>query len=247
MSGLFEYRRAVPVMLILMLLSMAFAVDSAARQVPQATTRAGYAIRDMAVHLRQTSDELTRMARLYAITGDPLYREYFQEILDIRNGEAPRPEGYFDIPYWDIVLASGERPTGDGETASLRGLIEDYNPPADEMALLAESEDQSNALAVLEQEVFEAVAAQVEAGGGDYVLEGDALTAMLRLHDAEYHDAKGNIMAPLIEIAALRRSRLRDLRDHSNEVLEQGRNFSGITLALAFLLGAGALVKARRS
>ncbi len=72
------------------------------------------AAREFSDSLRQTSDDLTRMARLYAVTGEARYREYFDEILDIRNGIAPRPPGYFDLPYRDIVLDTGEKPAGEG-------------------------------------------------------------------------------------------------------------------------------------
>ena len=65
-----------------------------------------YSAQQLADSLRQTSDDLTRMVRLYAMTGDPVYRDYFDEILAIRNGDAPRPVNYFNIPYWDVVLAN---------------------------------------------------------------------------------------------------------------------------------------------
>ena len=45
----------------------------------------------LADELRQTSDDLTRMARLYVATGNPIYKDYYQEILDVRDGKAPRP------------------------------------------------------------------------------------------------------------------------------------------------------------
>jgi hypothetical protein len=53
----------------------------------------------LADELRQSSDDLTRMVRTYSITGDPIYKEYFQQILDIRNGISPRPENYSGI-FW---------------------------------------------------------------------------------------------------------------------------------------------------
>ncbi len=40
-------------------------------------------------HLRQTSDDLTRMARSYVVTGDEKFERYFNEILMIRNGALP--------------------------------------------------------------------------------------------------------------------------------------------------------------
>ena len=52
--------------------------------------------------LRQSSDDLTRYVRTYALTGDPIYETYYWEILDIRNGKKERPESYEKI-YWDLV------------------------------------------------------------------------------------------------------------------------------------------------
>ena len=43
------------------------------------------------------------MARTYVLTGDPAYKKYYQEILDIRDGRQARPEQYEDI-YWDLVF-----------------------------------------------------------------------------------------------------------------------------------------------
>ena len=47
-----------------------------------------YASYQLVDELRQSSDDLTRMARTYVVTGDPIYEEYFRQILAIRNGEA---------------------------------------------------------------------------------------------------------------------------------------------------------------
>ena len=55
------------------------------------------------------------MVRLYVATGDPRYRAYYEEILAIRAGTAPRPRGY-DSSFWDRVLAEG------------KGFVE-YGPP----------------------------------------------------------------------------------------------------------------------
>ena len=77
----------------------------------------------LADELRQSSDDLTRMVRTYAVTSDPRYVHYFNEILDIRNGEAPRPENYHSI-YWDFVVATHERPGAFTDPVPLRTLID---------------------------------------------------------------------------------------------------------------------------
>ena len=76
----------------------------------------------LADELRQSSDDLTRMARAYVATGNSEFEREYWAILDIRNGKIPRPVDYNRI-YWDFVIATGEKPRPDGETISLRDLM----------------------------------------------------------------------------------------------------------------------------
>lgn len=55
----------------------------------------------LADELRQSSDDLTRMARTYVITGNSMYEEQYKTVLAIRNGELPRPKRYNGI-FWDF-------------------------------------------------------------------------------------------------------------------------------------------------
>ena len=48
----------------------------------------------LADELRQSSDDLTRLARTYVVTGDASYEQQYMDILDIRNGKKPRPAHY---------------------------------------------------------------------------------------------------------------------------------------------------------
>lgn len=139
----------------------------------------------LADELRQSSDDLTRMARTYAATGDERYRRYFEEILAIRNGAAPRPDDYH-LVYWDLVTADGERPRAAGDAVALHDLMEEAGVTAAELALLTGAEDESNRLTGLENRAFEAVRT------------GDRATAQQLLHSAEYHQAKAQIMLPLL-------------------------------------------------
>ena len=77
----------------------------------------------LADELRQSSDDLTRIARLYVVSGDERLQRYYQAILDIRDGRKPRPEKYESI-YWDLVIATGEPPRPDSEqTVALLTLM----------------------------------------------------------------------------------------------------------------------------
>lgn len=72
----------------------------------------------LANELRQSADDLTRMARLFVVTGNDLYAQNFQSILDIREGRKPRPERY-DGVYWDLVTGDlDRRPAAAGQCAN---------------------------------------------------------------------------------------------------------------------------------
>lgn len=139
---------------------------------------------DLAAELRHSSDDLTRMARTYAVTGDERFRRHFQEILDIRNGTVPRPMDYH-LVYWDLVTAAEERPRGAGEAVALRTLMQDAGFTAAELTMLEAAEDESNLLTEMENDAFAAVAA------------GDLDVAQQLLHSPAYHQAKADIMLPI--------------------------------------------------
>lgn len=187
----------------------------------------------LADELRQTSDDLTRMARTYAATGDERYRQYFQEILDIRNGSAPRPQDYHEV-YWDLITADGERPRPADPPVALRTLMENAGITAAELDLLAAAEDQSNQLTLLENSAFDAVR------------NGERNDAQQLLHAAEYHQAKAQIMRPLLEFftavdgrtAAQVRQLVQEKRDMNRYVLATIVTLLALTavsLVLAFV------------
>ena len=186
--------------------------------------------------LRQTSDDLTRMVRLYAITGESSYRSYFDEILAIRNGDLPRPIKYFEVPYWDIVLDTGEQSGEFGDAKPIRTLAREAGLTESELAWFEMSENASNDLVLLENEVMAVIAAQIEASGIEYELEGESLAGMLRLHGHEYHAAKTQVMRPLVELDREVSSELsagrREAIDLNNKSMQTAFVLLGLTLLL---------------
>ena len=151
----------------------------------------------LADELRQSSDDLTRMARTYAVAEDPQYKEYFQRILDIRNGKVPRPLEYHSI-YWDFVVATGVPPRVNTITKSLKALMKEAEFTETEFALLQETENESNELVNLENRAMNAMVGVFEDSSGHYVKgEPDQELARNLLHGNEYHRAKEKIMKPL--------------------------------------------------
>lgn len=148
--------------------------------------------------LRQSSDDLSRMARTYVITGEPQYRKNFQEIVEIREGRAPRPSNYENV-YWDLVLGNGQRPRKVGVTVPLMQLMRESRFAPEELALLAAAKNESDKLVGLE-----IAAMDMRAAGGD------VQRAIAMLHDEIYHRGKADIMRPIGEVndSVDRRTRL---------------------------------------
>ena len=57
----------------------------------------------LASELRHSIDDMTRFARTYAVTVDPVYLAYYKHVLGIREGKKPHPENYHRI-YWDFIV-----------------------------------------------------------------------------------------------------------------------------------------------
>ena len=154
----------------------------------------------LADELRQSSDDLTRMARTYVVTGDFRFRLYFQKILDIRSGEIPRPKKYHSI-YWDFVSATGQEPQVSTKAISLKDLMKEAEFTTREFNFLREAEINSNDLVGLENQAMNAMIGLYQDRQGGYTKKApsDQKLAMELLHGEEYHQAKRKIMKPLEE------------------------------------------------
>lgn len=157
-----------------------------------------YASFKLADELRQSSDDLTRMARSYAATGNPVYRKYFQAILDIRNGTRPRPENY-DRAYWDLIEAGHENIPETGKSKSLLERMRAMRFTAGEFAILEIARVKSNELAEIEKRSMAAVEGRFQDARGNYTVAGspDPELAMRLLHSDDYSRAKAGIMGEI--------------------------------------------------
>ncbi|HEX4362946.1 MAG TPA: ATP-binding protein [Solirubrobacteraceae bacterium] len=155
--------------------------------------------------MRQSSNDLTRMVRLYVTTGESRYRRYYDEILAIRRGDAPRPVNY-DSSFWDRVLANGEAHVRTGPPTSLQELMRRAHFSAAEFAALNASLGASDHLAQLEKRVMDEVAPRTAQRDDPSYLAEIAPQYRLLVDDA-YHREKGRIMAAIERFTALVDSR----------------------------------------
>ncbi|MGI9069272.1 MAG: PAS domain S-box protein [Pyrinomonadaceae bacterium] len=167
----------------------------------------------LADELRQSSDDLTRMARTYVVTGDPKFERRYWEILAIRNGELPRPRHYERI-YWDLVTGQHDRLQieQDGPRISLRTLMERVGFTSIEFAKLEEAELYSNRLVQSERVAFNAMKGIFQDSTGQFNVQEAPDTELARrvLFDQKYHDAKAAIMRPVNEFYELFDARTRN-------------------------------------
>ena len=194
--------------------------------------------------MRQSSNDLTRMVRLYVTTGDPRYRRYYDEILAIRSGDAPRPLDY-DSSFWDRVLADGDGKVRRGPPAALTELMRRAHFSTDEFAALAASLRASNDLALLELQMMNMVAPRIAAGvDRDYLRE--VAPRYARLVDGNYHAQKRKIMEAIDRFTALvdarTARRAQDLQGSTDRLLAVQ---TAILVLLAAVLAAALVVAAR--
>jgi signal transduction histidine kinase/DNA-binding response OmpR family regulator len=203
-AGLHGFRVSLLICFIIVgLMAASFALYAWSEERLDQANMQRYVSRMLANELRQSSDDLTRMVRTFAVTGDSAYVRYYQDILDIRNGKKPRPDGY-DRIYWDFVTA-GESQQTDGRARRVALLDEMRRAgfTAAEFRKLEEAKANSDALTSTE---FEAVRLVKSAGPADEPLRA---RARLMLHDGEYHQFKARIMKPIDEFFVMMDARTR--------------------------------------
>ncbi len=162
-----------------------------ANQAISAAHAQRYRSYQLADEFRQGSDDLTRLARTYVVTGDKRWEDQYMEIIDIRSGKKPRPGGYEGI-YWDFRAADVAVPGAPGETIALLDMMKREGFSDAEMGKLSEAAKISGDL----------VNTEVEAMG---LVKGtpDLERARDLMHNADYHRNKAKIMQPVNDFFVL--------------------------------------------
>ncbi len=142
----------------------------------------------IADELRQSSDDLTRYCRTYISSGDSIWEKRYYEVLDIRNGIKPRP---------------------DGKTIALQDSMSKLGFTKTEFDKLKEAESNSNDLVWTEKVAFNAMRGFFDDGTGKFTIkkESDPDFARRIMFDEKYHDAKAKIMNPIDDFFFLLDSR----------------------------------------
>ena len=190
----------------------------------------------LANELLQSSDDLTHMARTYVVTGAPIYKLYFQEILDIRAGKKPRPQNY-SATYWHLA-AAGKRPAVEqGDTVSLDEMFQRSGFRDEEYALLQRALENSNRLVDLERRAFAASEGLFDDGHGNLVVRGkpNRELAIELLTGTDYLAGKATVMQPIQEFIEMFSSRMETQANRGIARLERQIMLEMATVCIALI------------
>ncbi|MGQ0709466.1 MAG: PAS domain-containing protein [Rhodoferax sp.] len=182
----------------------------------------------LAEEMRQSSEELARLARNHVATGERQYQDQYHRILDIREGRYPRSLKF-------LTQVMHERPGKDLPVlVSLLELLRRAGVTATEFELLAQAKNSSDKLALTES----AAMALVDKHPGDRSVAGKA-RAML--YDQDYQSAQSSIMNAIDAFY-----QAVDRRTQGELQFTQGLRQGVRALLVLLVLGLGALLLCAR-
>jgi len=144
----------------------------------------------LADELRQSSDDLTRMVQAYVLTGHRIHKKHYLEIINIRNGDAPRPLQY-DRIYWDLVQEDDKRPCASGAPVALLDRMKQAGISETDMIPLTQAKYFSDELAKRERMAMALIESHHP------ISAAQRLRAISMVSDDSYRQAKVNIMLPI--------------------------------------------------
>jgi len=166
------------------------------------------------VELRQSSDDLTRLARTYVVTADKKYEDMYWDILAVRSGKKARK---------------------DGTKIALKTIMENLGFTDEEFGKLKEAEDNSNSLVNTETIAMNAVKGLYKDANGEYTVKKkpDLEYARRIMFDKKYHADKQIIVNPIVEF-----EKMLDLRtkETAASYKKNGNILLGTITVLAVLL-----------
>ena len=170
----------------------------------------------IANELRQSVDDLTHFARTYVVTGDPKYEEYYKDVLAIRNGNKPRP---------------------DGEAASLTTFMARAAFTPEEMTRMIEAIDEADTLLKIEAKAFLAMKGRYDDGTGNFTKKGkpDQAMAIRLMHDDAYQTVKARVMAQIEDSTATQDKRTKKMVE---EYTKRGKLCLSVSIGLLIILSA---------
>lgn len=185
----------------------------------------------LADELRQSSDDLTSAVRSYIATGNPSYKQSFQDILAIRDGKKPRAHSA-TFRFRHPVLDADMQKPAIGKKIALLSLMRQTGFTTAEFAKLATAKSDSDALTATE---FAAI--NLLESTRPITAEHRAHASQM-LHDAAYQQAKSLIMQSISDFYQMMDQRTQATVRYHEKIaltLRIAVIFLGLLLAYALL------------
>ncbi|MCK9304614.1 MAG: HAMP domain-containing sensor histidine kinase [Bacteroidales bacterium] len=178
-----------------------------------------YKLYALGTELKESSEDFTKYCRAYVITGNSLWEQEYWDLLNIRNGLKPRP---------------------DGRTIALLDSLRKQNVLKEEFEKISLAEKRSNELVWTERVAFNAMKGLYPDSLNEFTIKArpDTLFARYIVFNKRYQDAKDSIMKPIREfLASVDKRTAHDIEKQSkiNDYLLAGISIIVLfTLALSF-------------
>lgn len=181
--------------------------------------------------LRQSSYDLSKLARSYILTSEPFYKQYYQDILDIRDGKKARPADY-NSTYWELLIAnkipidnSNEQPI------ALFELMRQTKFSDEDFQLLAKAKIKSDAVTAMELDAitrFETADIDIDAARN---------SALKLLANEKFNQAKADFLEPIKELHKLIDARTKfAVEKAEHNALYMRWTFIALSVGLIFML-----------
>ena len=212
-SSIRRWVMALQIAVIVMLLGLGFALYEYSRASASLKEAKENRVKvyQLAMEITNNTADLSMMARAYAQTGLVKTRQDYLSVVNIRNGSLPRPENYHH-PYWTMINPTNPvtpRPDTTDSTPLLE-RIKQLGLTEEEQKLVATAVQESQALALVEQEAFNVADGVFKDENGDFTRLGAPNKALAEqmVYSAEYMAGKWRIAQPLGKFYDLIEARL---------------------------------------
>lgn len=212
-SSIRRWVMALQIAVIVMLLGLGFALYAYSRASASLKEARENRVKvyQLAMEITNNTADLSMMARAYAQTGLVKTRQDYLSVVNIRNGSLPRPENYHH-PYWTMINPTNPVKLHPDTTDStpLLERIKQLGLTEEEQKLVATAVQESQALALVEQEAFNVADGVFKDENGDFTRLGAPNKALAEqmVYSAEYMAGKWRIAQPLGKFYDLIEARL---------------------------------------
>ncbi len=182
----------------------------------------------IAEELRQSSFNLSNFVRQYSITKDKRFVNAYHNLVDIRDGKAPRP--------YSAALAPGK-------LMATATLFQEVGFTAEEITHLNKGLDIANSLSAMEIQAMNAVDGLYIDEDGEYTIKGppDRQLAINLLFSQYYNDTVARILNSVNQFQARLDARLNDTLQEKKQTLNRSLNLLTIAAVILVMALAGIL------